>query len=175
MKVKNMFRLMLIFLVFSGAAYMQGQVAPWAPLSNNAPDKLPGRYKPIPPSQDVGIPVFPGAYLTSISAPVKDTVLLKNSKILPFINLVTSASQSEVISFYKSHLSKSDGWQWSEEYKTFVRGKPVSALTGEVPTVAIREENGENFDLTYVKESFKKKLKTRIQITYKALKKKTGR
>jgi hypothetical protein len=86
--------------------------------------------------------------------------------------LVTSDLSSNVINFYKKTLTKDKGWNYSEEYKTFVKGSPGSSLTGFVPSVAIRDESGENFDLGYVDPNIKSKLKTRIVITYKISEKK---
>ena len=145
--------------------------APWAKLSGDAPKEISARIYPVPSKEDVGIPPYPGAVISSISTPSTDTVKYKQ-EVLPFINLVTSDLSSNVINFYKKTLTKDKGWNYSEEYKTFVQGSPGSAVTGFVPSVAVRDESGDNFDLGYVDPSIKSKLKTRIVITYKISEKK---
>lgn len=154
----------LIFL--STWNFAQGQYAPWIELSKDAPNNLAGRNYPVPTKQEVGIPVYPGAVITSVSAPSEDTVKY-DKQILPFVNLVSTDSPSKVIAFYKSRLTNDKGWNFSEEYSTFIKGETSSALTGFIPAVRIREENGNNFDLVYANEKLKTSLKTRIEVTYK--------
>jgi hypothetical protein len=160
--------LLVVTLVVSGFMFqnLSQQFAPWAKLSSDAPKDISARKYPVPSKDEVGIPPFPGAVISSVSTPSTDTVKYKQ-EILPFINLVTSDLSSNVVNFYKKTLTKDKGWNYSEEYKTFVKGTPGSSLTGFVPSVAIRDESGENFDLGYVDPNIKSKLKTRIVITYK--------
>jgi hypothetical protein len=160
--------LLVVTLVVSGFVFQNfaQQVAPWAKLSGDAPKEISARKYPVPSKEDVGIPPYPGAVISSVSAPSTDTMKYKQ-EVLPFINLVTSDLSSNVINFYKKTLTKDKGWNYSEEYKTFVKGTPGSSLTGFIPSVAIRDESGENFDLGYVDPNIKSKLKTRIVITYK--------
>jgi len=141
--------------------------APWAKLSSDAPKEIDARKYPVPTKEEVDIPSYPGAVITSVSAPSADTIKHKD-EVLPFVNLVTGDIPSNVIDFYKRNLTKDKGWNYSEEYRTFVKGSPSSALTGFVPSVAIRDESGEKFDLVYVDNGVRTKLKTRIVITYKA-------
>ena len=159
--------LLVVTLVVSGFVFqnLAQQLAPWAKLSSDAPKEISARKYPVPSKDDVGIPPYPGAVISSVSAPSTDTMKYKQ-EVLPFINLVTSDLSSNVVNFYKKTLTVDKGWNYSEEYKTFVKGSPGSALTGFVPSVAIRDESGENFDLTYVDPNIKSKLKTRIVITY---------
>lgn len=161
---------LLIFSVPLSAIFAQVPVAPWAKLSRNAPDNISGRNYTVPTKEEVGIPVFPGAVLTSVSAPREDTLKYKQ-EILPFITLVTTALPQEVISFYKRNLNEANGWNFTEEYRTFVKGQLSSVLSGFVPAVEVRDETGDNFDLVYVDERLKEKLRTRIRITYKPEKK----
>lgn len=172
-RMKKISFIIVIAFVFTGflEENLAQQFAPWAKLSSDAPKEISGRKYPVPSKEDVGIPPYPGAVVSSISAPSTDTVKYKQ-EVLPFINLVTSDLSSNVINFYKKTLTKDKGWNYSEEYKTFVQGSPGSALTGFVPSVAIRDESGDNFDLGYVDPSIKSKLKTRIVITYKISEKK---
>ena len=160
----NIIQILVIVLFLTGIS--QAQFAPWAKLSKDAPKEISGRNYSVPSKEQVDIPVYPGAVISSVSAPSADTIKYKQ-EVLPFINLVTSDLLSNVVNFYKRNLTKDKGWNYSEEYKTFVKGSPGSSLTGFVPSVAIRDESGENFDLIYVDPGVKSKLKTRIVITYK--------
>ena len=154
-----------ILSVFSSA---QSSYAPWAKLSDDAPEEIKERNYPVPLKSEVDIPPYPGAVLTSVSAPNEDTTKY-HREALPFIILVTTKSPDEVIQFYKAVLSPEEGWQYTEEYKGFVKGEILSALTGFVPGVGIREENGEEFDLVYVDKNLRSELKTRIKIFYKPI------
>jgi hypothetical protein len=158
----NIFAAILFFTISS---FGQVPYAPWAKLSSDAPKNITARTYPVPTKEEVGITPFPGAVISSVSAPRVDTIKY-TQEVLPFVILVSTASPSEVISFYKGKLTSSKGWTYSAEYKTFVKGDLQSALTGFVPSVAIRDENGENFDLVYVAANLKKNLKSRIEITY---------
>ena len=166
--MSKMRSLLVVILVVSGFVFqnLAQQFAPWAKLSSDAPKEISARKYPVPSKDDVGIPPYPGAVISSVSTPSTDTIKYKQ-EVLPFINLVTSDLSSNVVNFYKKTLTKDKGWNYSEEYKTFVKGSPGSSLTGFVPSVAIRDESGENFDLGYVDPNIKSKLKTRIVITYK--------
>jgi hypothetical protein len=164
-KINLLIAIVFIFTVLCEKTLAQ-QFAPWAKLSSDAPKDISARKYPVPSKDEVGIPPYPGAVISSVSTPSTDTVKYKQ-EVLPFINLVTSDLSSSVINFYKKTLTKDKGWNYSEEYKTFVKGSPGSSLTGFVPSVAIRDESGENFDLGYVDPNIKSKLKTRIVITYK--------
>jgi len=169
MKTTNYFlkiSILIFVILFTSSVYAQTPCAPWIKLSKSAPKNLTSRSYTVPTKGEVGIPIYPGSYLTSLSAPRVDTLEFENS-ILPFINLVTKDQPSKVISFYKSKLTKAGGWNYSEEFKTFVQGDVVSATSGFVPAVGIRDETGENFDLVHADEKVKANLKTRIQIFYK--------
>jgi hypothetical protein len=166
----NLFiKFIVIVLFFSINVLAQIPYAPWAKLASDAPNHIVGRTYPVPTLEEVGIPPFPGAVISSVSAPRLDT-LKYQQEVLPFVILVSTASPSEVISFYKGKLTSGKGWSYSEEFKTFVKGDLQSALTGFVPAVAIRDENGENFDLVYVDDKLKKKLRSRIEIKYNSSK-----
>jgi len=167
--MKKMCILLGLTFIITGFALQslaQTPFAPWAKLSNDAPKEISARKYPVPSKENVGIPPYPGAVISSVSAPSTDTIKYKQ-EVLPSVNLVTNDLPSNVIAFYKRTLTKDKGWNYSEEYRTFVKGETQGALTGFVPTVAIRDENGENYDLVYVDPNVKKKLKTRIVITYK--------
>jgi len=169
MKTTNYFlkiSILVFLMLFTSSVYAQTPSAPWIKLSKSAPKNITSRSYTVPTKGEVGIPIYPGAYLTSLTAPRADTLKFEKS-ILPFINLVTKDQPSKVISFYKSKLTKADGWNYSEEYKTFVQGDVASATSGFVPAVGIRDETGNSFDLVHADERLKAKLKTRIQIFYK--------
>ena len=170
MKIYNvLFKMLVIVLFLTGIS--QAQFATWAKLSKDAPKEVSGRNYPIPSKEEVDIPVYPDAVISSLSAPSTDTIKYKQ-EVLPFVNLVTSDLLSNVVNFYKRNLTKDKGWNYSEEFRTFVKGSPGSALTGFIPSVAIRDEDGESFDLIYVDLGVRTKLKTRIVITYKVPEKK---
>lgn len=164
---KTSFIIAIILLIagFSAENFAQ-QFAPWAKLSSNAPKDISSRNYPVPTKEEVGISPYPGAFISSLSAPSTDTTKYKQ-EVLPFVILVSSDSPGNVVAYYKRILTKDKGWTYSEEYRTFVKGQTSQALTGFVPSVAIRDENGENFDLVYVDESLKSRLRSRIEITYK--------
>jgi hypothetical protein len=163
--LKDNIQTLIIILFFAG--YVQAQYAPWAKLSSDAPKEIDMRKYPVPTIEEVGIPPYPGSVISSVSAPKEDTVKYER-EILPFLNLVTSDPPSNVIAFYKRTLTKDKGWNYSEEYKTFIKGENQGALTGFIPTVKIRDESGNNYDLVYVDPNYKKNLKTRIEIKYKS-------
>jgi hypothetical protein len=159
----------IVVIVLFLTAITQAQYAPWAKLSKDAPKEINERKYPVPTKETVGITPYPGAVISSVSAPKVDTVKYEK-EILPFVNLVTSDPPSNVIAFYKKTLTKDKGWNYSEEYKTFIKGENQGALTGFIPTVKIRDESGNNYDLVYVDPNYKKNLKTRIEIKYKTTK-----
>jgi hypothetical protein len=161
----NIIQIVVIVLFLTGI--LQAQYAPWAKLSKDAPKEINERKYPVPTKEEVGITPYPGAVISSVSAPKEDTVKYER-EMLPFVNLVTSDPPSTVIAFYKKTLTKDKGWNYSEEYKTFIKGENQAALTGFIPTVKIRDESGDNYDLVYVDPNYKKNLKTRIEIKYKS-------
>ncbi len=161
---KENIQILLILLFFSGYTY--AQYAPWAKLSSSAPKDISSRNYPVPTKEEVGISPYPGAVISSVSAPSTDTTKYKQ-EVLPFVILVSTDGPDNVVSFYKRILTKDKGWNYSEEFRSFVKGQASQAITGFVPTVAIRDEDGNNFDLVYVDENLKSRLRSRIEITYK--------
>lgn len=164
---KTSFIIAIILLIagFFAENFAQ-QFAPWAKLSSNAPKDISSRNYPVPTKEEVGISPYPGAVISSVSAPSTDTTKYKQ-EVLPFVILVSTDSPDNVVAYYKRILTKDKGWTFSEEFKTFAKGQTANAQTGFAPAVAIRDENGNNFDLVYVDEVLKNRLKSRIQITYK--------
>ena len=163
MKLINI--LFFYFIIQTTFCLAQTRYASWAELSKNAPEDLSARDYPVPTVSEVGIQPYPGAVISSVSAPREDTTNY-DKQVLPFVILVTTDSPDKVVQFYKGILTADEGWNYSEKYTTFVKGEIISSLTGFVPSVAIREENGDEFDLIYVNEKFKETLKTRIKIFY---------
>lgn len=161
--------IVVVILFLSGIT--NAQYAPWAKLSKDAPKEISARKYPVPTKDEVGIPAYPGAVISSVSAPREDTLEFKK-EVLPFVILVSKDSPEQVISYYKKILTKAGGWNFNEEFKTFVKGPQGASLTGFVPNVAIRDESGENFDLVHVDQNLKRNLKSRIEITYDPVKKK---
>ena len=113
------FSILVFVILFTSSVYAQTPCAPWIKLSKSAPKNLTNRSYTVPTKDEVGIPIYPGSYLTSLTAPRTDTLKYEKA-VLPFINLVTKDQSSKVISFYNSKLAKADGWNYSDEYKTFV-------------------------------------------------------
>ena len=165
-KIISLMGILLITSGFIFHTFAQTPFAPWAKLSRDAPNEIAGRKYPVPSKDEVGIPAYPGALISSVSAPKADTIKYEK-EVMAFVNLVTGDPSSSVIAFYKKILTKDKGWNYDEEYKTFIKGQTQNALTGFVPTVKIRDESGDNFDLVYVDPNYRKNLKTRIEITYK--------
>lgn len=169
LKTNSLLVLALIVSAFVFQSLAQTPFAPWAKLSSNAPKEISSRKYPVPSKDEVGVPAYPGAVISSVSAPKEDTVKYE-TEVLAFVNLVSTDSPSNVVAFYQKKLTKASGWTYSEEYKTFVKGDTKGALTGFVPTVKIRDESGDNYDLVYVDPNLKQNLKSRIEIKYKATK-----
>ena len=165
-KINSLLAVVFIISGFTFQTSAQSPFAPWAKLSSDAPNDIPAREYPVPTKDEVGIPAYPSAVISSVSAPSTDTVKYKQ-EVFPFVNLVTIDTPENVINFYKRNLTEGKGWNYSEELRTFVKGPVNSVSTGFVPLVAIRDENGEHFDLVYVDQSLRNKLNTRIEITYK--------
>jgi len=163
--MKTIYKTLAIFFTISMIAFAQVPYAPWAKLASDAPKDISSRKYPVPTKEEVGIIPYPGAVISSVSAPVKDTTKY-NQEVLPFVILVSTDDPSRVVAFYKKYLTSEKGWTYSEEFKTFVKGPTSKALTGFVPTVSIRDESGDNFDLSYVDQSLRKSLRSRIEITY---------
>jgi len=158
----------LFSLLINMQLFSQTQVAPWAPLKPDAPKDWGTRNYTVPSQQEISIPIYPNTYLTTISTASVDSLKPHESEILPFIILVSSDPPEKIIAFYKDKLKPELGWNYTEEYTTFIKSNPmIKVLTGKYPSVAVRHENGDDFDLVYVNEKFKEKLKTRIRITYK--------
>lgn len=164
--MKLFYNTLAFLFIFSINTFSQAPYAPWAKLSSDAPKDISSRKYPVPTKDEVGITPYPGAFISSVSAPREDT-LKYEKEVLPFVILVSADNPSNVISYYKRILTPGKGWTYSEEYRTFVKGQTAKALTGFVPSVAIRDGSGDNFDLVYVDQNLKNKLKTRIEITYK--------
>jgi hypothetical protein len=165
-KLNSFFAVVFIVSGFAIQTLAQVSFASWAKLSSDAPKDIDSRKYPVPSKDEVGIPPYPGAVISSISTPSTDTIKYKQ-EVLPFINLVTNDTPENVINFYKRNLTKEKGWNYSEELRTFVKGPVGSISTGFIPSVAIRDENGDHFDLIYVNQDLKNELKSRIEITYK--------
>lgn len=158
--------IMLTFL-FSPLLISQTGTIPWIPVSKDAPDNIPNRNASAPTFSEIGIPVYPGAYLTSVYPVSKSSNSDSIDLPLPTIVLVTSDDQETVKRFYKERLKESDGWKSFENYSTFVKGDLSEALSRTVPGVGVREETGESYDLYGADPKIVSSLKTRIKILYK--------
>ena len=162
------FLVILFSFLITMQLFSQTPVAPWAPLKPDAPKDWGTRNYTVPTQQEIGIPIYPNTYLTTISTASVDSLKPQESEILPFVILVSSDPPEKIIAFYKDTLKSEYGWNYTEEYTTFIKSNPmIKVLTGKYPSVAVRDENGDEFDLVFVDKKFKENLKTRIRITYK--------
>jgi len=169
MKNNTLYKIAVVLVVFfltSPQIFPQTGSIPWIPLANDAPENIPGRNGPAPTFDEIEIPIYPGAYLTSVYQVIKSNDPIVNEVPLPGIFLVTSDDQEKVKEFYKNKLNKSDGWIFYENYNLFVRGNLTQALSRTVPGVAIREETGESYDLKGADPEIVSLLKTRIKILF---------
>ena len=164
--LKNTIALIILTVLVNSSVFAQTGTIQWIPLAEDAPDKIPGRNGPSPTFGEVGLPVYPGSYLTSVYPAVSSSEPDNNEMPLPTIILVTSDDQEKVKIFYQERLKESDGWNSFEDYSVFVKGELSDALSRTVPGVGIREETGGNYDLTEADPKIKASLKTRIKILY---------
>ena len=155
--------LVIAFLLFSQLVFSQSDKIPWIPLLKDAPE----RTADVITSAQIGIPVYPGSYLTSYYPSASSNENGKTVTSMATIFLVTSDEIEKVVKFYTNNLKNSDGWNYFEEYKVCVKGDLNDALSRTVPGVAIREETGESFDLADADPDIKAALKTRLKILYK--------
>ena len=160
--------IILSAFLFNIQLFPQTPVAPWAPLKPDAPKDWGTRNYTVPTQEEVGILIYPNVYLTTISTASVESVKPQESEILPFIILVSSDPPKKITAFYKDTLKLKDEWDYTEEYTTFIKSDTmIKMLTGKYPSVTVRHENGDDFDLVFVDKNFKEKLETRIRITYK--------
>jgi hypothetical protein len=160
-------RVLILMCLFAPLLLSQTETIPWIPLSKDSPANISGRNAAAPTFNEIGIPLYPGAYLTSYYPATSSNESGKSVTSLATVFLVTSDEIEKVELFYIKNLKKSDGWNFYEEYNVFVKGDLNDALSRTVPGVAIREETGESFDLSDADPDFKSTLKTRIKILYK--------
>ena len=144
----------------------QTETIPWIPLSKDAPDNIPGRKNTIITSDQIGIPIYPGAYLTSYYPASSSDESEGPVTSLATVFLVSTENAENVKKFYIENLNKSDGWNLFKEYDVFVKGDLSDALSRTVPGVAIRKETGESYDLQGADPKIVSSLKTRIKILY---------
>jgi len=159
--------IIILICILSPLMMSQTETIPWVPLTKDAPENIPGRNGPAPTFDEVGIPIYPGAYLTAIYQAIASDEVDKSESPLPGIFLVSNDDPEKVKEFYKINLKKSDGWIYYKDYNVFVRGDLSQALSRTVPGVAIREETGESYDLKGADPKIVSSLKTRIKIVYK--------
>ena len=152
---------------FAPLLISQTETIPWIPLSKDAPDNIPGRKNDIITSSQIGVPIYPGVYLTSYYPASSPNELGEAVTSLATVFLVSADDEETVKKFYAENLNKSDGWNLFEDYNVFVKGDLNDALSRTVPGVAIREETGESYDLQGADPKIVSSLKTRIKILYK--------
>ncbi|MCU0343401.1 MAG: hypothetical protein MUF28_06220 [Ignavibacterium sp.] len=164
--LNNITGILVLLLLGTPLAIAQTETIPWIPLSKDAPDNIPGRINTIITIDKIGIPLYPGAYLTSYYPPSSSDKSDASVSSLATIFLVSTDNEENVKKFYIENLKKSDGWNLFEEYVVFVKGDLNDALSRTVPGVAIREETGESYDLQGADPNIVSSLKTRIKILY---------
>ena len=156
----------MLLLLASPSIIGQTETIPWIPLSKDSPDNIPGRKNTIITSDQIGIPIYPGAYLTSYYPASSSDESDAPVTSLATVFLVSTDNEENVKKFYIENLKKSDGWNLYEEYDVFVKGDLNDALSRTVPGVAIREETGDSYDLQGADPKIVSSLKTRIKILY---------
>ena len=163
-KITNVIILMFFF---APLLISQTETIPWIPLSKDAPDNIPGRKNDIITSSQIGVPIYPGVYLTSYYPASSPNELGEAVTSLATVFLVSADDEEKVKKFYVENLNKSDGWNLFEDFNVFVKGDLNDALSRTVPGVAIREETGESYDLQGADPKIVLSLNTRIKILYK--------
>ena len=96
--MKILYKTLTILFIVSLTAFAQAPFASWAKLSSDAPKDINSRKYPVPTKDEVGITPYPGAFISSVSAPSEDTVKYEK-EVLPFVILVSTDAPSSVISF----------------------------------------------------------------------------
>ncbi len=157
----------ILMLFFVPLLISQTETIPWIPLSKDAPDNIPGRKNVIITPAQIGVPIYPGVYLTSYYPASSTNESGEVVTSLATVFLVSADDEETVKKFYAENLNKSDGWNLFEDYNVFVKGDLNDALSRTVPGVAIREETGESYDLQGADPKIVSSLKTRIKILYK--------
>ena len=157
----------ILMFFFAPLLISQTETIPWIPLSKDAPDNIPGRKNDIITSSQIGVPIYPGVYLTSYYPASSPNESGEAVTSLATVFLVSADDEETVKKFYAENLNKSDGWNLFEDYNVFVKGDLNDALSRTVPGVAIREETGESYDLQGADPKIVSSLKTRIKILYK--------
>jgi hypothetical protein len=157
----------ILIIFFAPLILSQSETIPWIPLSKDAPENIPGRKNAIITSAQIGVPIYPGAYLTSFYPANSSNESGETIASLATVFLVSADDEETVKKFYVENLNKSDGWNLFEDYNVFVKGDLNDALSRTVPGVAIREETGESYDLQGADPKIISSLKTRIKILYK--------
>jgi hypothetical protein len=153
----------LIFLVHVLAAPMAGKdFAPCAPRSETAVQMSQttgwDSCRGIPSAEQVGIPVPPGAEVSTLSRGGTD---------LPSVVLLATAPMSQIVNFYKKSLTPNDGWQWNDVLGVFYKGESVSdALFLKIPSVRISAVPDPSVESFLVDKAFRDKVKSRIEIHY---------
>ena len=159
--------IIVLTLLYSPSLISQNETIPWIPLSKDAPENIPGRANTVITYNQIGLPVYPGVYLTSYYPADSSNGSGDAITSLATVFLVSTDDEESVKEFYVENLKKSDGWNLFEEYDVFVKGDFNDALSRTVPGVAIREETGESYDLQGADPNIVSSLKTRIKILYK--------
>lgn len=159
--------ILILLLLASPLTIAQSETIPWIPFSKDGPANIPGRENTIISYDKIGIPIYPGAYLTSYYPPSSADKSDAPVTSLATVFLVSTDNEENVKNFYIENLKKSDGWNFFDEYQVFIKGNLNDALSRTVPGVAIRGETGESYDLQGADPKIVSSLKTRIKILYK--------
>jgi hypothetical protein len=158
-----LFTLLLLVLECGTAAAAEAKpFAPCAPLSQAAIEMLQTTgWNPcqgIPDLETVGIPPYPGAQVTSVSAAGTSH---------PAVTLLSADPVAKVAAFYTPLLTPHEGWKWNDALKILFRGDSVlDAITGKVPSVQIFDVSGEGDSFFSVAKAFRSTVRSRIVIHY---------
>ena len=165
--LNKILRVLILMSLFAPLLLSQTETIPWIPLSKDAPDNIPGRNAAAPTYNEIGIPLYPGVYLTSYYPASSTDESGGVVTSLATVFLVSTDDEETVQAFYIENLKESDGWNFFKDYKVFVKGDLNDALSRTVPGVGIREETGESYDLQGAETKIVSSIKTRIKILYK--------
>jgi hypothetical protein len=158
-----LFTLLLLTLGCGTTAAAEAKpFAPCAPLSQAATEMLQTTgWNPcqgIPDQESVGVPAYPDAQVSSVSA---------GGASHPSVTLLSADPVEKVAAFYTQSLMPQKEWKWNEDLKVFYRGDSVlDALTGKAPSVQIFDVSGEGDSFFMVAKAFRSTVRSKIVIHY---------
>jgi len=151
---------LLALLTFYSHLLAEEPFAPWAKM---APGGEAASQQKTPTKSEVGIPVYPSAYIISIVA-MEDK---KSGKTIQVVHLVSADTPEAIKAFYQKKLPEMKGWKFDEVFEAFHSGEDYTTAMSQLqPYMEIMEVSLNADDLKFVDPSLKQTLKARIQIAY---------